>query len=85
MFFVCLFFCLNSDQFWNIPVSITAFTGKDIFGDSMENAYVVNVSNRSYVGMLHPRTWELEEGPCLYVGNGQSGAMFEVQDPNDGI
>lgn len=63
--------------------------GKDIFGDSMENAYVVNIStslhDRSYVGVLHCRTWELEEGPCLYVGSRQSGAIYEVEDPNDGV
>jgi hypothetical protein len=40
---------------------------------------------RAYTGWLFDLTWEFEEGPCLYVGNRQSGPIGEVADPNDGV
>ena len=29
--------------------------------------------------------WELEEGPCYYVGNSQAGKLAELDDPNDSV
>jgi hypothetical protein len=40
---------------------------------------------RAYTGWLYDLTWEFKEGPCLYVGNRQSGPIYEVIDPNDGV
>ena len=55
----------------------------------MEDSYVVNITTsgiqRSYVGMLHRLTWEIEEGPCLYVGDSQSFSIYEVKEPNDPV
>ena len=40
---------------------------------------------RSYTGMLSLLTWELEEGPCLYVGDSQSDRIYEIEYPNDRV
>jgi hypothetical protein len=72
-----------------VPVSITPFTGRNRYGNVLRNYYVVNVTTngdqRRYVGLLARVTWELEEGPCLYVGSGQASSIHEVEDPNDGV
>lgn len=82
-------FQYNAGQFWNIPVGITPFTGKNVYGKTMNNAFTVNLStrgkDRSYVGFLYHLTWEFHEGPCLYVGDGQSGSIYEIENPNDGV
>ena len=44
-----------------------------------------NSDHRSYVGLLARITWELDEGPCLYVGDGQSSSVYEIDKPNDGV
>lgn len=41
--------------------------------------------NRAYTGIMHGTTWDHSEGPCLYVGNRQSGPIMEVTDPNDPV
>ena len=78
---------LPTGQFWNVPVSLAPFNGRNIFGETLANAYVANVMTRSglrsYVGMLYRMTWEREEGPCLYVGDSQSFSIYEIEDPND--
>jgi hypothetical protein len=80
---------LHIGQFWNVPVSIAPFVGKDVFGNTLMNHYMLNITTsddrRSYVGMLAKYTWEIEEGPCLYVGDSQSFSIFEVEEPNDGV
>ena len=80
---------LPTGQFWNVPVSLAPFNGRNIFGETLTNAYVANVMTRSglrsYVGMLYRMTWEREEGPCLYVGDSQSFSIYEIEDPNDPV
>ena len=85
-----LIFSLFSGQFWNVPVRVRKFTGRSVYGRFWGNAYMVDVDKpngdrRSFVGFLYRSTWEGEEGPCLYVGNGQSGPTYEVASPNDGV
>ena len=41
--------------------------------------------NRAYTGILHSTTWDHSEGPCLFVGNRQSGPIVEVSNPNDPV
>ena len=40
---------------------------------------------RSFVGVLHSRTWELDKRPCLYVGDSQAGPTDEVPTLNDSV
>lgn len=79
----------SAGQFWNIPVDISAFEGTLRDGSPATNRYVINITtdstSRSYTGWLYDLTWEFEEGPCLYVGNRQSGPIYEVRTPNDGV
>lgn len=76
-------------QFWNVPVSIGPFTGENIYGDPVENTYILNITTptdkRSYTGILSLLTWDLEEGPCLYVGDSQSSSIYEISHPNDAV
>lgn len=70
-------------------MSISKFTGRNIFGDLVENTYVVNITTasdrRGYTGSRGRLTWEGEEGPCLYVGDSQSSPIYEIDNPNDGV
>ena len=85
--FLSLFVCTG--QFWNIPVSIKPFTGENVFGQRAVDTYIVNITTisqqRLYVGVLGHLTWEVEEGPCLYVGDSQSDSTYEFADPNDRV
>jgi hypothetical protein len=78
-----------SGQFWNIPVEVTPFNGELRNGRQAEDRFILNMSSlavpRAYTGSLEALTWELKEGPCLYVGNRQSGPIYEVTNPNDGV
>ena len=79
---------MHPGQFWNVPVSIGRFVADNSTGyDSAENLFVVNITSgsRSYVGVLGQLTWELEEGPCLYVGDSQSDSIAEIKRPNDSV
>ena len=40
---------------------------------------------RRYTGKLLPFNWEFEQTPCLFVGSKQSGPIYEVSEPNDGV
>ena len=37
------------------------------------------------MGFLDPLTWEFDERPYLYVGNGQGDPIDEFDDPNDPV
>lgn len=82
-------FFLCTGQFWNVPVTITPFTGENVFGQTADDTYVLNITTisqqRLYVGVLGRLTWEVEEGPCLYVGDSQSDSTYEFEDPNDSV
>ena len=43
------------------------------------------VSYRSFLGNLHPRTWDNTHEECLYVGNGQGGPAVEVPAFTDSV
>ncbi len=51
--------------------------------------YIVNITahgvTRAYTGIMHGTTWDHSEGPCLFVGNRQSGPIVEVNNPNDPV
>ena len=83
------FLPLSLGQFWNIPIDVAPYDG-DFDGSGRSNDYVVTVnypgsSPRSFVGLLHSVTWELERRPCIYVGNAQAGPISEVVTPNDPV
>ncbi len=80
----------TTGQFWNIPVDIAPFAGQLRAGESAKGLYTVTLTTagkgpRSFTGWLHSLTWEAKEAPCLYVGDGQSGPVYEVIEPNDGV
>ena len=60
-----------------------------IDGTVHSDTYKITVNypgqTRQFVGFLYPLTWEFDERPCLYVGNGQGGPIDEVADPNDPV
>ena len=51
--------------------------------------FVLNITSstdrRSLTGILSQLTWDLEEGPCLYVGDIQGSYIREIEEPNDGV
>ena len=75
-------------QYWNVPVSVTPFTGLLRPGEQAQGRFTLTLTTpdgsetRTFTGWLYELTWELEEGPCLYVGNRQGGPIYEVPDPN---
>ena len=76
-------------QFWNVPVTVEEFAGQ-FGGEQRDDDYVITVRYlgtppRSFVGIYHPVTWELEKRPCYFVGSGQAGPVAEVSDPNDSV
>jgi hypothetical protein len=79
----------HAGQFWNIPVELSPFNGELRNDSQSQDLYVLNMTSltipRAYTGWLYNQTWEFEEGPCLYVGNRQSGPIYEAVDPNDGV
>ncbi len=68
---------------------MSPYTGPLRDGSDATGRYVINITTsgiaRSYTGWLYDLTWEFEEGPCLYVGNRQSGPIYEIASPNDGV
>ena len=72
-----------------MPVSVTPYEGDLWDGSPGSDRYVVNITtrgtNRAYTGTIHRLNWDHSVGPCLYVGNKQSGPVFEVQSPNDPV
>jgi len=71
-------------------VNIGPFTGAVLGGAAPGDRFVVNITTvegkqRSFTGWLYDLTWDHSEGPCLYVGNRQSGPIGEVLNPNDPI
>ena len=80
----------STGQFWNIPVSVTPYTGLLRDGSQAQGLFTARITTsgatepRIFSGWLYRLTWEFEEGPCLYVGNKQSGPIYEVT-PNDGV
>jgi hypothetical protein len=89
----------NVGQFWSVPVQITPFsdvpneTLRDVNSDEADY-YVATVAStispkpRSFSGRIINLTWQLEEGPCLYVGDVQAGPVREIDYPskvNDGV
>ena len=81
--------CLEIGQFWNTRVDVRPFNGNLYDGSTAVDRYVVNITTgnkpRSYTGWMYDLTWDHSEGPCLYVGNRQSGPIGEVTDPNDPV
>ena len=82
-------FSYTLGQFWNVPVDITPYTGLSRDGSVATGRYVVGITtsgvSRSYTGWMYGLTWDTEDGPCLYVGNGQGGIIREVLSPNEGV
>ena len=40
---------------------------------------------RSFIDVLHSRTWELDKQPCLYVGDSQVGPPNKVPNLNNSV
>ena len=77
-------------QFWNIPVDVLNYAGN--YSGTVNNTYVVTVdhpmfnsTSRTFIAELHPATWDGKRKECLYVGSAQSGAINEVDGPNDHV
>ena len=75
-------------QFWNVPVDVLEYTGN--YSGSVNSTFVVTVdhptsSSRTFIAELHPATWDGKRKDCLYVGSAQSGAINEVDGPNDHV
>ena len=76
-------------QFWNVPVTISSYTG--LFGgEARTDDYIITVDHpqsdpRNFVGLKSDVTWEFEKRVCYYVGNTQAGKLAEVADPNDSV
>lgn len=56
------------------------------------DTYVVTVDHpsptstfRKFIAELHPATWDRKRKQCLYAGSAQSGAINEVDIPNDHV
>ena len=45
----------------------------------------VNSTSRTFIAELHSSTWDRKSKQCLYVGSAQSGAINEVDGPNDHV
>ena len=80
----------NTGQFWNVPVNVLNYTGN--YSGPVNNTYVVTVdhpspnsTSRTFIAELHPATWDRKRKECLYVGSAQSGAINEVDVPNDHV
>ena len=88
---LCIFTDLFSipGQFWNVPVTVSSYTG--LFGgEDRTDDYIITVDHpqsdpRSFVGLKYSVTWEFEKRVCYYVGNTQAGKLAEVSDPNDSV
>jgi len=78
-------------QFWNIPVSVERFEGQVRGGYSAISRYTISLAtnndSRKYTGKLRIHNWLMKNEPCLYVGDKQSGPVYEVVggDPNDPV
>ena len=66
------------------------YTGN--YSRPINNTYVVSVdppdptsTPRRFIAELHPSTWDRKRKDCLYVGSAQSGAINEVDGPNDHV
>ena len=72
-------------------MTFTKYSGTDLPDDyDPEDIYVVKVQPksgpaRSFLGEFYHLTWDKSREPCLYVGTGQGGPTYEVEDPNDSV
>ncbi len=87
-----LFYLHYVGQFWNIPITVSNFTGELVDPNFPQERYVINVTHpdsadgpRLITGILDDQTWEFEPEPCFYVGNSQGGSIYEVKEPNDPV
>ena len=89
--FHCMCFISHAiGQFWNVPVELAPFSGTLRNGVVYEDAYTITVARsgsptRVFTGQLDDRIWDRSLRPCLYAGNQQAGAIYEVVEPNDPV
>ena len=79
-------------QFWGIKIDVVPYNGTDDDGVNVQNHYIVTVDHpdapeRKFIGSMYFLTWEFEETPCIYAGNGQGGplAEFSTTSTNDPV
>lgn len=83
---------------WNVPITISNYTGELGFLDPNDDVYYVHVPNtmlvdtnpaqRSFVAVLQKRSWDRSRGPCLYAGNRQAGPTGDIPEdilPNGSV
>ena len=87
-----LSFTINvlAGQFWNVPASVSEFTGNSVTNDSRVTPYIVTVNHpddppRQFFAELFQRTWDKSMKPCLYAGDGQGGRILGPVTPNDPV
>ena len=87
-----LSFTINvlAGQFWNVPASVSEFTGNSVTNDSRVTPYIVTVNHpddppRQFFAELFQRTWDKSMKPCLYAGDGQGGRILGPVIPNDPV
>ena len=61
----------SSAQFWNIPIEVVDQGGDGAYLELFEPIQVEKY--RRIDAVVSPRTWNMKNGPCYYVGNSQGG------------
>ena len=56
----------------------------------LDNFYVITVNppggiQRTFVGVLHPLTWENIPTGCYYAGHSQGGPVHNIDAPTDSV
>lgn len=89
MYGIIIMMISSPGQFWNIPVTISPYTGPLRSGSRILDRYVINITSghhpRSFTGYMHHFDWDFDETHCLYVGDMQAGPIYEVEKPNDPV
>ena len=80
----------NTGQFWNIPASVTQYTGFLRDGTTRDDAYIVeirppNKPARRFVGFFNPYGWDHSHQNCIYVGDSNAGQTYELLSVNDPV
>ena len=70
--------CISTGQFWNVPVILKRNPTELEFGGFLLPTFNVTIQNggtatRSFTARRFDATWDAEDKPCLYAGDGQAG------------
>lgn len=69
---------------------MTKYNGLLKDGSAPSNTYIVelrppNKQIRQFLAFLSPYAWDFSHQTCLYAGDSNAGASYELESPNDSV